>query len=37
MRCDAPFIGIIDPADNKLVLSEQSARRAKKGKRKPKK
>jgi hypothetical protein len=40
MRCDTQLLGIIDPADNKLVLSEQSAPRkppvAEKGERKPK-
>jgi hypothetical protein len=37
MRCDAPILAIIDPADNKLVLSEESGRRAEKGERKSKK
>jgi hypothetical protein len=36
-RCDAPILGIVDPADNTLLLSQESARRAKKGERKPQK
>jgi hypothetical protein len=36
MRCDTRLRGIIDPADNKLVLSEESVRR-KRPPRKPKK
>jgi len=39
-RCDASILGIVDPADNTLLLSEESTRRkppvAEKGERKPK-
>jgi hypothetical protein len=37
MRCDARLLGIIDPADNKLVLSEESGPASKKGRTKAKK
>jgi hypothetical protein len=36
-RCDAPILGIVDPADNKLLLSRESARRAEKGERRAQK
>jgi hypothetical protein len=37
MRCDTRLMGILDPADNKLVLSEESGPASRKGRTKTKK